>query len=125
MEDGTPILTLPPVDSSIVNVRLSDPEREFYNALLERSQSVFEGFLKAGTASKSWFAIFSLLTRLRQACDHVSLTVHQSRESEISLESIEGEAIISANEDTGEGTVNDKVRNEVSFECLLLFYFSY
>ena len=43
--------------------------------VLERSQSVFEGFLKSGTASKSWFAIFSLLQRLRQACDHVSLTV--------------------------------------------------
>jgi hypothetical protein len=43
--------------------------------LLEKSQSIFEGFISAGTASKSWFAIFSLLQRLRQACDHLSLTV--------------------------------------------------
>jgi SNF2 family DNA or RNA helicase len=58
-----------------VNVELSTAEREFYNSLLQKSQSLFEGFIKSGTASKSWFAIFSLLNRLRQTCDHVALTV--------------------------------------------------
>ena len=125
MEDGTPILTLPPIDFAVVNVALSHPEREFYNALLERSQSVFEGFLKSGTASKSWFAIFSLLTRLRQACDHVSLTVHQSsRESEVlSSEFVaESEAKISKNDDNSqESTVNDKVRKHIV--CTLFSHF--
>ena len=74
--DGRPILSLPTIDSSVVTVVLSDPEREFYNQLLSRSQDVFEGFIKAGTASKSWLAIFSLIQRLRQACDHVALTVN-------------------------------------------------
>ena len=73
--DGKPILTLPPIDSSVVSVHLTEPEREFYTALLGKSQHVFEGLLKAGTASKSWLAIFSLLQRLRQSCDHVALTV--------------------------------------------------
>lgn len=73
--DSQPILTLPPIETVTVNVELSAAEREFYNSLLQRSQSVFEGFIKSGTASKSWFAIFSLLNRLRQACDHVALTV--------------------------------------------------
>ena len=73
--DGKPILTLPPIDSGIVSVHLTEPEREFYTALLDKSQNVFEGLLKAGTASKSWLAIFSLLQRLRQSCDHVALTV--------------------------------------------------
>ena len=31
-EDGTPILTLPPIEASVVRVELSPPEREFYNA---------------------------------------------------------------------------------------------
>lgn len=70
-----PILILPPTETVTVNVELSMAEREFYNSLLQRSQSVFEGFIKSGTASKSWFAIFSLLNRLRQTCDHVALTV--------------------------------------------------
>jgi len=73
--DGKPILTLPPIDSGVVSVQLTEPEREFYTALLDKSQHVFEGLLKAGTASKSWLAIFSLLQRLRQSCDHVALTV--------------------------------------------------
>jgi len=74
-KDGKPILTLPPVETKIVDVQFSSAEREFYNSLMEKSQSVFEGFIESGTASKSWFAIFSLLQRLRQACDHVALTV--------------------------------------------------
>ena len=111
-EDGTPILTLPPIDDAVVNVQLSRAEHEFYNALLERSQSVFEGFLKSGTASKSWFAIFSLLTRLRQACDHVSLTVHHSRATEIvaSEFTAENEAETTTKDDNGHDTVSDKVR---------------
>ncbi len=70
-----PILTLPPVETSVVHVHFSPAEREFYNSLLLKSQDVFDGYLRAGTASKSWLAIFSLLHRLRQACDHVALTV--------------------------------------------------
>ena len=31
--------------------------------------------MKAGTAEKSWLAIFSLLARLGMACDHIALTV--------------------------------------------------
>jgi len=107
-EDGTPILSLPPIDFSDVHVTLSPPEREFYNALLQRSQSVFEGFLNAGTASKSWFAIFSLLQRLRQACDHVSLTVNKKLEmSELPRLKDSHEVVRESSNDSGVGTVVD------------------
>ena len=112
-EDGTPILNLPPIDHQIVNVSLSPPEREFYNALLERSQTVFEGFIKNGMASKSWFAIFSLLQRLRQACDHVSLTVNKKMEtseaakSKLGNESARAESLSSDDvEDSIDGNVS-------------------
>jgi SNF2 family DNA or RNA helicase len=85
-----PTLTLPPTEVVTVNVELTAVEREFYNSLLEKSQSVFEGYIKSGTASKSWFAIFSLLNRLRQACDHVALTVKsQLDETEWNPEALE------------------------------------
>jgi len=74
-KQGTPILTLPPVDTQVIQVTFSPSEQLFYQELLNRSQTVFDGFVRRGTASKSWFAIFSLLNRLRQACDHVALTV--------------------------------------------------
>ena len=70
-----PILTLPPVDTKTIMVEFSPAEQQFYDALHRKSLSLFQGFIKSGTASKSWLAIFSLLNRLRQTCDHVALTV--------------------------------------------------
>ncbi len=73
--DRNPILTLPPVDTKTIMVEFTNAERQFYDALHRKSLTLFEGFMRAGTASKSWLAIFSLLHRLRQTCDHVALTV--------------------------------------------------
>jgi DNA repair protein RAD5 len=77
-----PILTLPPVETKDIPVQFSPAEREFYDALHRKSLSLFEGFVQAGTASKSWLAIFSLLHRLRQSCDHVALTVKSHLDDE-------------------------------------------
>ena len=92
--------------------------------MLERSQSVFEGFLNNGTAAKSWFAIFSLLQRLRQACDHVSLTVKKTLESgeETKLKRSGGAAIENSapNNDGGEETIDDSVSNACTYELLYL-----
>jgi hypothetical protein len=89
---------------------LSPAEREFYNALLERSQSVFEGLIKGGSASKSWFAIFSLLQRLRQACDHVSLTVSKRLETSEVAKLKSGAEPTSKGGGSVEDGVDDKVR---------------
>ena len=72
--DGTSILTLPPVETITISVKLSPAEREFYSSLKEKSQNIFEGLINSGAASKSWFAIFGLLQRLRQASCHIALT---------------------------------------------------
>ena len=85
--------------------------------MLERSQSVFEGFINAGTASKSWFAIFSLLQRLRQACDHVSLTVNNKAErGELAHSKEDGfdlPQVVQSSSGDGEGAVDGKVSNNV------------
>ena len=73
-EDGSPIITLPPVETTTVSVQLTPAEREFYSALKAMSQNIFEGLIESGAANKSWFAIFSLLQRLRQASCHIALT---------------------------------------------------
>jgi SNF2 family DNA or RNA helicase len=75
------ILKLPPVDTKTILVSFSPAERQFYDALHRKSLDLFEGFIRAGTASKSWLTIFSLLHRLRQTCDHVALTIkaHQDQ----------------------------------------------
>lgn len=121
--DGKPILSLPPVETQTVTVTLTHTEREFYNALLDKSQCVFEGYVKAGVAEKSWFAIFSLLQRLRQACDHVALTVKnriihedktkENKNSEMDIVSDENVLDNNASTTQGETAVNDKFLHEL------------
>ena len=82
---GEPILKLPLIDLSVVHISLTEPERQFYNALFEKSVSQFEEFVDAGIESKLWLQSFSLLQRLRQACGHLALTVN----SRISLDALD------------------------------------
>eukprot|EP00977_Amphora_coffeiformis_P001265 scaffold261_cov170-Amphora_coffeaeformis.AAC.13 len=81
-EDGKPILALPPVESKVVYVELEPTEREFYQAVLAKSLSVFDGFVDSGTAAKSYLQILSMISRLRQCCDHISLTVRSRLDGE-------------------------------------------
>jgi SNF2 family DNA or RNA helicase len=74
-KNGKLIITLPPVETKTIMVEFSPAERQFYDALFSKSLALFEGFIKKGSVSNSWLAIFSLLHRLRQTCDHVALTV--------------------------------------------------
>ena len=90
-KDGQPILTLPPVETKIVKVNLSDSEREFYSAVHAKSIELFEGFVEAGTATSSYFQIFSLLQRLRQTCDHIALTVKTRIDSDSLTENDESD----------------------------------
>jgi SNF2 family DNA or RNA helicase len=115
-------LSLPPVETKIVNVTLTGAEREFYDALNLKSQSIFDDYVEAGTASKSWFAIFSLLARLRMACDHIALTVKSHiEESDWNIatrngpEGEEGEGIPTAPSAIAMASDNDALDNNVSF----------
>lgn len=89
--------------------------------VLERSQSIFEGFVNAGTATKSWFAIFSLLQRLRQACDHVSLTVGKMTES-IELTHFKCEDERAKVEQPLNGDAEGMVNDNVSTNLNSIFY---
>jgi DNA repair protein RAD5 len=80
--NGDPILTLPPVETKIIKVDLTETEREFYNAVLARSLEIFGDFVDAGTAGRSYIQIFAMLTKLRQVCDHVALTVRRRIEDD-------------------------------------------
>jgi hypothetical protein len=97
--------------------------------VLERSQFIFEGYLNAGTATKQWFAIFSLLQRLRQACDHVSLTIGKMTEtSELKCEdetvepSLNGDANNVVDDNVSDSRINcilDHIYTYLRSSCLL------
>jgi len=114
-ETGRPILDLPPVETSVVTVKFTEPERAFYDALFEKSAAIFRGHLRAGTASKAWMSIFSLLQRLRQACDHVSLTVQLKDGGDGDGGTGRGQAEEGPDDgiDSGVGKVSDKFVREL------------
>jgi SNF2 family DNA or RNA helicase len=87
---GRSILTLPNKEIQIIKVHLSIPEREFYSALYQRSRSLLRQYESIDHTSSSatsangkrnhaggskYAALFTLLMRIRQACDHPFLVV--------------------------------------------------
>ncbi|CAM9686210.1 unnamed protein product [Ascophyllum nodosum] len=72
---GRPIVELPPKEVEIVRMNFSPVEKDFYEALKQRSKVEFEGYVAAGTVMKSYIAILTLLLRLRQACNHPFLVL--------------------------------------------------
>ncbi|GLE00177.1 hypothetical protein PINS_up008904 [Pythium insidiosum] len=79
--DGNCLVQLPPRDVQIVELQFSAEERAFYQAVYDRSRAEFNGFVASGTSMASYVAIFALLLRLRQACDHPLLALGRQSES--------------------------------------------
>jgi DNA repair protein RAD5 len=73
--DGNSIVDLPPKTVELVRLQFSDEERAFYQAVYDRSRAEFNGFVASGTSMTSYIAIFALLLRLRQACNHPFLAL--------------------------------------------------
>ncbi|ETW09806.1 hypothetical protein H310_00284 [Aphanomyces invadans] len=69
------IVQLPPKSIETIRLEFSREERQFYQAVYTKSQGEFYGYVANGTAAASYVAIFALLLRLRQACDHPFLVV--------------------------------------------------
>ncbi|KAF1315738.1 DNA repair protein rad5, swi/snf-related matrix-associated actin-dependent regulator of chromatin, partial [Globisporangium splendens] len=77
---GRSLVQLPPKHMELVKLRFSDDERAFYQAVYDKSRAEFNGFVASGTASTSYVAIFALLLRLRQACNHPFLALGRNFE---------------------------------------------
>jgi len=70
---------LPPKHVQVVEIDLSENEQQFYSGLFKHSKAEFEGFVGTGSAGSKYAAIFTLLLRLRQACDHPYLALGKNR----------------------------------------------
>lgn len=72
--DGEPILkSLPAKEVVVDHVIFSDDEQTYYRSLENKSQIMFNKYLKAGTVGKNYSNILVLLLRLRQCCCHPHL----------------------------------------------------
>ncbi|KAI9025707.1 SNF2 family N-terminal domain-containing protein [Hyaloraphidium curvatum] len=72
--DGKPILeTLPPKTEHSEVVHFSTAERDFYQALENRTRLKFNEYVRRGTVMNNYANILALLSKLRQACCHPNL----------------------------------------------------
>ncbi|KAI0402845.1 hypothetical protein F4802DRAFT_573995 [Xylaria palmicola] len=70
MVDGQPILTLPELSIQIVEGVFDKDQREYYEALEQRSKLRMNRYLKEGTVTRNYWYILLLILRLRQCCCH-------------------------------------------------------
>ncbi|URD77864.1 hypothetical protein MUK42_05395, partial [Musa troglodytarum] len=70
-----PILVLPPANIRTVECEQSEAERDFYEALFERSKVRFDQFVAQGKVLHNYASILELLLRLRQCCNHPFLVM--------------------------------------------------
>lgn len=68
--DGEPLVLLPPKQVDIVEVELSQTEREVYDYIFNRAKRTFSQNVEAGTVMKAYTTIFAQILRLRQTCCH-------------------------------------------------------
>ena len=70
-------LNLPKLYINFIKVDLANDERDFYEALYERSEAKFDSFVQRGTLLNNYAHIFDLLSSLRQSLDHPFLVLHR------------------------------------------------
>ncbi|EDQ90124.1 uncharacterized protein MONBRDRAFT_24613 [Monosiga brevicollis MX1] len=81
-ETGSPIVQLPSSSVEVLMLEFSSAEREFYDAIFQRSKNKFDEFQAAGKVLNNYANILELLLRLRQACDHPFLTLRNMTQEE-------------------------------------------
>lgn len=75
--DGSLLVELPPKSIEVVDIELSENERQIYDYVYLRAKRTFQENVQAGTVMKAFTTIFAQLLRLRQSCCHPTLVRNQ------------------------------------------------
>lgn len=75
--NGEALVALPPKHIEVVDVELSETERQIYDYVFTRAKKTFQDNVQAGTVMKAFTTIFAQLLRLRQSCCHPALVRNQ------------------------------------------------
>lgn len=73
--DGRPIVELPSKTTNVIRLAFSPLERQIYESVYERAYMQYQTLAAAGTISRNFTFIFSVLMRLRQAVCHPLLVL--------------------------------------------------
>lgn len=74
-KDGRSIVELPPKVTEVVRLKFSPLERQIYDSVYDRAYMQYQTLAAAGTISRNFSFIFSVLMRLRQAVCHPMLVL--------------------------------------------------
>ncbi|RPD76809.1 hypothetical protein L226DRAFT_459891 [Lentinus tigrinus ALCF2SS1-7] len=78
LDNGQPILQLPPKHIELVEVEFSKDERDIYDQFEKRAQIQINRFIRNNTLLKNHQYILVLILRLRQVCTHPYLVLHDT-----------------------------------------------
>lgn len=70
---GEALVPLPPKHIQVVDVEMSETERQIYDFIFMRAKRTFQENVQAGTVMRAFTTIFAQLLRLRQSCCHPAL----------------------------------------------------
>lgn len=73
LPNGEPLVALPTKHMQVVDVELSETERQIYDYILTRAKKTFQDAASTGGVMKAYTTIFAQLLRLRQSCCHPTL----------------------------------------------------
>ena len=77
MPNGEALVALPKKTVEIVEIELSEKEREVYDHIFWRAKRTFQEKMKLESLMKSYTTIFAQILRLRQSCCHPTLVKNQ------------------------------------------------
>eukprot|EP00933_Yihiella_yeosuensis_P051273 TRINITY_DN49155_c0_g1_i1.p1 TRINITY_DN49155_c0_g1~~TRINITY_DN49155_c0_g1_i1.p1 ORF type:complete len:1543 (-),score=385.59 TRINITY_DN49155_c0_g1_i1:264-4892(-) len=84
-----PLLTLPAKHVHVLELKLSDAERDFYDALYSKAKTQFDTFVAQGEALSKYTHILQLILKLRQALCHPFLVFARDKAPDEDMETME------------------------------------
>lgn len=106
----------------LVELSLSEPERNVYDTLMKQSRRKFETLVAAGKVMHNYASILEMLLRLRQTCNHPSLALAPAPETSTLLGEQGGEVLRAS--DCGDAECSiclDAVEDPVKTACNHVF----
>ncbi|KAI1333522.1 DNA repair protein rad-5 [Xylariaceae sp. FL0016] len=97
--DGKPLVPLPPKTVEIVDVEMSEAERNVYDYVFTRAKRTFSANVEKGTVMKAYTTIFAQILRLRQACCHPILVRNQDTIADEEVAGAEADAAAGLGDD--------------------------
>ncbi|CAG9314918.1 unnamed protein product [Blepharisma stoltei] len=117
LANGSPIISLPPLNIDTIYLAMHIEERRVYDRLFNHTKARFRSLISQGRLKSYISSVFELLLRLRQLCNHPFLIMNKNDADP--LESID-KFFNKVVENTSENYINelvDKIKQGEAMDC--------